>query len=287
MRRVSAVAVVVAVLGAPALARAYCQQTTHDDDTCKADPGVPLVWEGNCVPYSVYQAGSDDLPLSTVLEVVRVSFEAWEDAAFPGQERCSYLTFSPTELATCDQIGYRQEGGNMNLVYFREAGWTAIRNHAPAAMGLTTVLFDPGSGEILSSDMELNGENFHFSADPDNVDADLQNTVTHEAGHVLGLAHTPDTEATMYGTSTNGETKKSTLEEDDIRAVCDMYPIAQDPGVCNQPHGGLDPACLPPDGGCCRVAGGAGGGARDAAGVALTALLALALARRARRHGRP
>ena len=170
----------------------------------------------------------------------------------------------------------------MNLVYFRESGWTSERNHAPAAMGLTTVMFDPGSGVILSSDMELNGDNFHFSADPENVDADLKNTVTHEAGHVLGLAHTPDSEATMYGSSTSGETKKATLEEDDIRGVCDMYPIAQDPGVCKAPHGGLDTACLA-DNGCCRVAGGRERAGTGALALALSAAVVLVLARRRRR----
>jgi hypothetical protein len=267
-----------AALLAPAAADAYCRQTTHEDDTCRPDPGIPLFWQGNCVMYSVSELGSQDLPLETTLAVVRHSFETWEETG------CSYLTFQPTVLASCEDVGFRQDAGNMNLVVFRESGWSTEYNHAPAAMGLTTVLFDPGSGEILSADMELNGDNFRFTDGPFEVDADLANTVTHEAGHVLGLAHSPEAAATMYGTSTSGEVQKATLHEDDIRAVCDSYPIASDPGVCMQPTGGLDPECLPPEGGCCRVAGGGSGDGPVA--IAIGALVLAAARWRRRRPSR-
>lgn len=281
MSRAETVALGLAVLlAAPAPVAAYCRQTTHEDDTCHADPGIPLFWEGNCVTYSVHEAGSADLPLPDVLDVVRQSFETWENAALPAESPCSYLTFQPSVLASCVDVGFSQDAGNMNLVVFRESGWSSQFGHAPAAMGLTTVLYDPGSGEILSADMELNGENFQFTIGPVNVDADLANTVTHEAGHVLGLAHTDDAAATMFRSSTSGEVQKASLLEDDIRGVCDSYPIAQDPGECLAPRGGLDTECLPPEPGCCRIAGR---GERSGAGAGLAlAVLVLVVVRRRR-----
>jgi len=281
----ASIAFAVALL-VPAGAAAYCRQTTHQDDTCQGDPGIPLLWQGNCVSYSVAESGSQDLPLETTLTVIRHSFETWEEAALSDGAPCSYLRFQPTVLASCEDVGFRQDAGNMNLVVFRESGWTSELNHAPAAMGLTTVLFDPGTGEILSADMELNGDNFRFTDSPVDVDADLANTVTHEAGHVLGLAHTSEAAATMYGTSTSGEVQKATLHEDDIRAVCDSYPIAEDPGKCFPPKGGLDPQCLPPEGGCCRVAGGGQGAGRAAGGFGVGAVILVMALRRRRKHPR-
>lgn len=271
-------AAVVLVALAPAAARAWCQQTTHDDDTCGAAPGTPLLWEGNCLQYSIYEAGSADLPLDVVRDVIGRSFDVWHEARRDPDGPCSYISFFETDLATCDAVEYRSEGGNMNLVVFRETGWRTTRNHSPASMGLTTVLFDPKSGRILSADMELNGENFTFTDDPVNADADLQNTATHEAGHVIGLAHTPVEEATMYGSSTSGETLKATLHPDDVDAVCTMYPIAEDPGECLYPRGGLDPACTPVDDGCgCRSPGDTRG---SAGAIVVVAAFAIVIARR-------
>jgi hypothetical protein len=56
---------------------------------------------------------------------------------------------------------------------------------------------------------------------------DLQNIATHEIGHGLGLADIYDeaqcSEVTMYGYSTEGETKKRTLEEPDITGIQELY----------------------------------------------------------------
>jgi hypothetical protein len=38
----------------------------------------------------------------------------------------------------------------------------------------------------------------------------------------------------MYNFEDCGETKKETLSSDDIQALCDIYPIARDPGTCSR-----------------------------------------------------
>ncbi|MBA7480402.1 hypothetical protein ES707_15856 [subsurface metagenome] len=55
---------------------------------------------------------------------------------------------------------------------------------------------------------------------------DLQNIVTHEFGHGVGLADLYDNKAseqTMYGYATEGETKKRTLESGDIAGIQALY----------------------------------------------------------------
>src|SRR5262249_22206099 len=140
-------------------------------------------------------------------------------------------------------------------------------------------------GEIVDTDVEMNGEQFAFSINGDTAGpadlckADIESTLTHELGHVQGLAHTclsagdpPASdgdghpvplcsattdpvivEATMYPFQDCGETKKSSPEQDDIDAICTVYPRDQDPGTC-EPVG-------PDKTGCCSTGGGGAPGA--------------------------
>ena len=69
------------------------------------------------------------------------------------------------------------------------------------ATGITTVFYvdhgEPDDGTILDADVELNDINFTFVVEPTTQQpragtevSDLENTLTHELGHVLGLDHT-------------------------------------------------------------------------------------------------
>ena len=61
---------------------------------------------------------------------------------------------------------------------------------------------------------------------------DVQNTVTHEAGHVIGFAHNSDLNSTMYFQAPIGDTSKRSLASMDIQGVCDVYPIGKPPLTC-------------------------------------------------------
>ena len=65
-------------------------------------------------------------------------------------------------------------------------------------------------------------------AKEDSTVMDLQNIVTHELGHALGLADLYDTtapvpEQTMYGYASTGETKKRSLEAGDKAGITVLY----------------------------------------------------------------
>jgi len=210
--------------------------------------GRPLEWDGSCFHYSVHEDGSGDVDFDDLLEIVRASFDAWEDVP------CSYFYFVETAPASVDRQEHNEGSGNVNLLVWRESPdeWP----YGSAVIALTSVHHEPATGRILDVDIEMNGADFEFGTMDDYPAGthlvDLQSTLTHEAGHSVGLDHSDDPEATMALYAQPGSTHKRTLEQDDIDGLCALYPLDADPEVCEEPHCGLDlegdgPACEEPD----------------------------------------
>jgi hypothetical protein len=237
--------------------------------------GKFLYWESGCVYVTVDSAGTKELAGDIEFGVIDASIAAWND----GVRGCSYMDVVqepkvPIEVGKdkINVIKFR------DATWCRPAvGDDPPRCHSPSAAGLTTAVFvdDSGSdrdGAIVDADIELNGVDFAISHDDQTLGtagckSDLANTLTHELGHLLGLEHpcragsdparvdgagnpvpscsaTTDPvilEATMYNFQDCGETKKATLSQDDINAICAIYPTAKDPKSCE--HVTDEPGC--------------------------------------------
>ncbi|HET6923700.1 MAG TPA: matrixin family metalloprotease [Anaeromyxobacteraceae bacterium] len=251
------------VVALPAVARPYVRTTTQSGGVpC---PGVahPLAWPTFPVPYVVDAAGSADIPGTSAFEAVDASFATWAAPA------CTGIRFRADGMVANVPIGFSLGGSNVNAVKWIESGWT----QSTQAIAVTLTTFYCDTGEIVDADVTLNGQGFAFATAPGSgpAAADVQNTVTHEVGHVLGFDHAPDPESTMYADSALGETKKRDLTSDDLAGACDVYPAGGPPPPA--------PAPAPPHGGGGCSSGGA------APPWAWLALAAWAATRR--RPGRP
>jgi hypothetical protein len=68
---------------------------------------------------------------------------------------------------------------------------------------------------------------YSWSASGEAGKIDVQNVATHELGHwltLLDLCGGGDSDKTMYGYTYAGETKKRTLDSDDIAGINYIYP---------------------------------------------------------------
>jgi hypothetical protein len=86
----------------------------------------------------------------------------------------------------------------------------------------------PSLRGIEEFDMVLDSANFDWSIGGSETTMDVQNIVTHELGHAVGLDdvyQSSCSEVTMYGYSTEGETKKCDLEPADIAGLLTLYPL--------------------------------------------------------------
>ncbi len=214
-------------------AAAFCRATSCDPKQQPAvgcpvnkqgceTTGIPLFWASDCVTVSVQgdAAPKQHIDYATAEASVKRAFPAWTGADCSGKSpSIRALVQGPVK---CDESEYNSDRGNANIVSFREDEWPYPGGQD--ALGMTFVNFDPESGEIWDVDVELNALTETLSVDPSADEVDLDSLLTHEAGHVLGLAHTQDRAATMFPGYSRGTTGLRTLGYDDVSGLCAIYP---------------------------------------------------------------
>jgi MYXO-CTERM domain-containing protein len=293
------------VLCASRRAEAYVQFRTPDGDGWS--------WHGtNCMPIVAFTQGFDDMTVNEVTSAATGAAAAWSTRQHP----CTYLTLTMQMSAqpTPTVIPRR-----LTSLVFREGQWCKLTNSGacsddPADLAvydmtvlmLTSSEVSNRSGAMTRAAIEVNALDFTWTdliVHPEKgggTTQDLQNALTHELGHFIGLDHncaSPGTdparmldqhgqpapfcdtaspelmEATMYPTAPQGDLQKRTLAADDLTALCDIYPTERDPGVCAPPWVQEE--------GCGCATGGGGGGSATA--LELLGGLALLVRRRRRR----
>jgi uncharacterized protein (TIGR03382 family) len=288
MRLSAALAALLVTLPASAYERAHVNGS-----------GPLLFWATRGHSYQIDAQGTADVSGTSAFDAVRRSFATWAAVG------CSDLKFDEVAPARTDRhVGYVQGGTNRNLILWRNAACaSAVPANDPcltqggcsnkydcwdgdsSAIAITTTTSVTSTGEILDTDIELNDAAFAFTtADgppcpPGGprvgcVAYDVQNTVTHEAGHTMGLGHSSDQTATMYALAPSGETSKRILHPDDVQGICAIYPKGQPTSVS---PGVQPPGSAAPGGGC-----GSSGATSWEALLVAAALIALRRNHRAR-----
>ncbi|HEX8950329.1 MAG TPA: hypothetical protein VF945_00720 [Polyangia bacterium] len=236
--------------------------------------GVAVSWSTSCALVTPDSAGTPDMPNDMTFGVIMKSLTNWTNAV--GDQAYLKLVYEDPKPLEAHLDG-------VNTIKFRTDRWCHPNDaqqkdvcYSSAAAGITTVFYvQDGSnhaGTILDADIELNDINFTFAvlpttAPPDQARpfADLENTLTHELGHLQGLDHTcadsatpPQevddsgspppacgalaslplaeqvkiTTATMYNFAKPGEISKRSPKADDVAGIANAYPPASDPGSC-------------------------------------------------------
>ncbi len=264
-------------------ALAYCRTSSCANDevgtvcvpASAVDCGKAIFWPSPCVSFSAQSDGGPNVTVAQAESVAAASFAPWEDADC-GAGKHPRISIENLGPVTCGEIEYNQDGANNNAIIFRSNGWPYA---ATNALALTTVTFNVETGEIRDADIELNASDVTFSTSDTEVTFDLQSILTHEAGHFLGLAHSPDKDATMRADYPPKSTSLRDLSPDDVAGICALYPPGSVIDTCDPtPRGGLGDECNSPtvtqDTGCCAIAVGSGAVGSDASGLGTVASIA-------------
>jgi MYXO-CTERM domain-containing protein len=164
--------------------------------------------------------------------------------------------------------GYTVDGENHNVIQWSAGRWQHDAEH----LALTFLRYDAETGDALDADIVINDAHFAWGdkmGTEGGSSYDLQNTITHELGHAIGVAHSEHEWATMYGMTGPDDTDKRFLDDDDVDAARALYGDRD----TNDAYVPLDP------GYGCDVTSGA---ARDPSVWGLFALVVFGLVRRRR-----
>ncbi len=238
--RFGLVALLLAALAAVP-ARSYVLEVIEGTD-------IPRRWAKRsvalCLDAGALPAGIDGADFRSAIEASAAAWSALDCDGVPTPFEFVVLDAATADPASCvHRISWVHD----------KAAWP----YGDYSIANTNVTADPATGEILDADLELNAAHHRWVLDaPDSTTYDLQNAVTHEIGHVLGLDHTPVGEATMNESVSLGDVADRSLHEDDIAGYCALHgpnavpwpkvdaPDGDDVGVSTSP-GSCSPAPTP------------------------------------------
>jgi hypothetical protein len=239
----------------------------------KTDGGIDEYWQVSCIPMTIYMNGYTGMMRDEVAKSIAAAAHTWSPSAVTCPDGVShpFLEIVPSladEKAVPPVPAY--DARNTVLFYTPDRPYPENSGLSWEVVALTAG-WARADGHIVDADVRINAYDNQFAnLDPNfvppgdgNTPYDLQNAVTHEFGHVLGLGHScwnifsdleqpvDDKDAAvptcdpsapiavqnsvMYATipPSGFEIKKRTLSPDEIRAVCDIYPASANQYTCD------------------------------------------------------
>lgn len=219
-----------------------------------------LYWTVPRLTWQQSTYGNPNTPGETEFDAIRRSFQSWKDIF----AQCGNLVLEEGPRVADRAVGYKREGENRNLVLFRDRDCNAVVPATDACweddtcanefdcwedddntIAITLTTYDERSGIIYDSDISFNAARFSFTtADGGTcfppvttncVATDVQNTATHEIGHLIGLDHTRATGSTMNPSAPPGEVSKRSIDPGSSDFVCKVYPRGEASQACLHP----------------------------------------------------
>ncbi|MBF0300660.1 MAG: matrixin family metalloprotease [Oligoflexia bacterium] len=169
--------------------------------------GAIIFWKKKNINVYVDTTNNYNKNSDMIMNVVENAAKEWN-----GKSELQINVFKNTYGAV------KNPGANnkQNDIYFGKS--TALSS---GVLGVTNVSYEGNTEEIVEADIILNQDSIFTAAINNLYPPKLADIVTHEMGHLLGLAHSQIKDSTMLYTAFVGQ---STLDTDDIIGIFNIAP---------------------------------------------------------------
>ena len=190
--------------------------------TVEYDPNFGSEFESDCDSSGACSAGGD----GSLSKAIKSSITSWKNV-----EGIDLQINTPIKKTISGTPRY----DGKNQIKFYPTGWQNLPFAPPTSALAVTISTYNEDGQILDADIFVNGEFFNWAVVNDGSESnvhDIQNVITHEFGHFLGLDHTsenmgesdPDRfNATMFFASLPGEIFRRDLDKLDVFGIKHLY----------------------------------------------------------------
>lgn len=245
-------------------ATAHAQGFRRTEITARDGSQQCLYWADRSITWNADAAGSTRTPADTEFVAIQTAFASWQTLS----NSCSDFTVTEGPRLTNPSVGKTTQANH--VITFRETNCATVVptsdtclddgscankhrcwDHGDLTIALTTNTYSVSTAVIVDSDIELNaspgfgGQQFLFTTvsspvcEPANQSAscvatDVQNTLTHEIGHLFGFDHVDDERSTMAATSDVGDLQKRAIDRGTADGFCLTYPRGQPATPCDE-----------------------------------------------------
>lgn len=147
------------------------------------------------VSYLGNTINSSALSSTDVFNAIIKTLDTWKDATG------GLFNFEFTQGQDLGAFPQNSDYNQKSTIYFGSLD--------PGVIGMTQLWFNNQTGEMLETDIELNESNYYFTKNPSDTSSTsgtvggrrkvhINNVLTHEMGHAIGLSHEEGLHSTMF-----------------------------------------------------------------------------------------